>query len=123
MKLKIFKGTTRLTVSLALQFTHAFWPLPLPSPPLPYILLGTEQIHECPLLDLPTGVCTFYMDTTDPKTPAVAVSCGNFVYVFKNMRPYFKFTLPLLEVHTLAVVLFLFYVMGEIESAQVGVIS
>ena len=38
------------------------------------------------------------MDTTDPRTPAVAVSCGSFVYVFKNLRPYFKFTLPLLEV-------------------------
>jgi hypothetical protein len=51
-------------------------------------------------MEMPTGVCTFYMDTTDPRTPAVAVSCGSFIYVFKNLRPYFKFTLPLLEVGT-----------------------
>ena len=49
-------------------------------------------------MDLPTGVCTFYMDTTDPHTPAVAVASGAFVYVYKNLRPYFKFTLPNLEV-------------------------
>jgi len=38
------------------------------------------------------------MDTTDPHTPAVAVASGSFVYVYKNLRPYFKFTLPNLEV-------------------------
>ncbi len=54
--------------------------------------------YETPLLDLPTGVRTFYMDTTDPRTPAVAVASGSFVYVYKNLRPYFKFTLPSLEV-------------------------
>ena len=53
-------------------------------------------------MEMPTGVCTFYMDTTDPRTPAVAVSCGSFIYVFKNLRPYFKFTLPLLEVGNMA---------------------
>ena len=50
------------------------------------------------MLDLPTGVVTFYMDTTDPRTPAVAVAAGPFVYVYKNLRPYFKFALPHLEV-------------------------
>ena len=38
------------------------------------------------------------MDTTDPRTPAVAVAAGSFVYVYKNLRPYFKFTLPHLQV-------------------------
>ena len=56
-------------------------------------------MYETPLLDLPTGVCTFYMDTTDPRTPAVAIASGSFVYIYKNLRPYFKFTLPHLEVN------------------------
>ena len=38
------------------------------------------------------------MDTTDPRTPAVAVAAGPFVYVYKNLRPYFKFSLPHLQV-------------------------
>ena len=54
---------------------------------------------ETPLIDLPTGVCTFYMDDTAPKMPAVAVASGPFVYVYKNLRPYFKFALPTLEVN------------------------
>ena len=65
--------------------------------------LGTELSHETPLLDLPTGVVTFYMDTTDPRTPAVAVAAGSFVYVYKNLRPYFKFTLPQLQVREMVI--------------------
>ena len=66
----------------------------------PSVGKGTELSFETPLLDLPTGVATFYMDTTDPRTPAVAVAAGSFVYVYKNLRPYFKFTLPHLQVRT-----------------------
>jgi Bardet-Biedl syndrome 1 protein len=54
---------------------------------------------ETPLLDLPTGVCTFFMDDTMPRTPAVAVASGSYLYIYKNLRPYFKFTLPTLEVN------------------------
>ena len=52
-------------------------------------------MHETQLLDLPTAVCTFMMDTNEP---AVAVSSGTNVFIYKTIRPYFKFTLPLLEV-------------------------
>lgn len=58
------------------------------------------MMYETPLLDLPTGVCTFYMDTTDPHTPAIAVASGSFVYIYKNLRPYFKFTLPSLGLNS-----------------------
>jgi len=30
---------------------------------------------------------------------AIAVASGPFIYVYKNLRPYFKFTLPSLEIH------------------------
>ncbi|KAL5473056.1 hypothetical protein EMCRGX_G027497 [Ephydatia muelleri] len=60
---------------------------------------GTQLKFETPLLDLPTGICTFYMDTTIPRTPAIAVASGPFVYIYKNLRPYFKFTLPGLDLN------------------------
>ncbi|XP_074644382.1 BBSome complex member BBS1-like [Tubulanus polymorphus] len=60
---------------------------------------GTTLVSENALIDLPTGVVTFYMDTNEPRTPAVAVASGPFIYVYKNLRPYFKFTLPTLEVN------------------------
>ena len=54
---------------------------------------------ENTIIDLPTGVATFFMDQNEPRTPAVAVASGPFIYVYKNLRPYFKFTLPSLEIN------------------------
>ena len=39
------------------------------------------------------------MDQTEPRVPAVAVASGTQIYIYKNMKPYFKFQLPSLEVH------------------------
>ena len=63
------------------------------------VFKGTSLFMESAIIDLPTALVTFYMDTNDPCTPAVAVASGPFIYVYKNLRPYFKFTLPPLEVN------------------------
>ena len=63
------------------------------------VFKGTSLLMESAIIDLPTGLVTFYMDTNDPRTPAVAVASGPFIYVYKNLRPYFKFTLPPLEIN------------------------
>ncbi|PIK35715.1 putative Bardet-Biedl syndrome 1 protein, partial [Apostichopus japonicus] len=60
---------------------------------------GTSLVNENTIIDLPTGVATFYMDIIEPRVPAVAVASGPYLYVYKNLRPYFKFTLPPLEVN------------------------
>lgn len=39
------------------------------------------------------------MDQNEPRIPAVAVASGSHIYIYKNMRPYFKFTLPTLDIH------------------------
>ncbi|CAL8284178.1 unnamed protein product [Merluccius merluccius] len=62
---------------------------------------GTALVSESTLLDLPTGLVSFLMDLHEPRIPAVAVASGPFIYVYKNLRPYFKFTLPGLEVNAL----------------------
>ncbi|XP_077407528.1 BBSome complex member BBS1 isoform X2 [Vanacampus margaritifer] len=62
---------------------------------------GTALSSESVLLDLPCGLAVFFMDLHEPRTPAVAVASGPCVYVYKNLRPYFKFTLPGLDVNTL----------------------
>ena len=63
------------------------------------VFKGTTLFMESAIIDLPTALVTFYMDRNDPRTPAVAVASGPFIYVYKNLRPYFKFTLPTLEVN------------------------
>ncbi|MBN3313992.1 BBS1 protein, partial [Atractosteus spatula] len=62
---------------------------------------GTSLVSENTLLDLPAGLVAFLMDQHEPRTPAVAVASGPFIYIYKNLRPYFKFTLPPLEVNAL----------------------
>ncbi|KAJ7996328.1 hypothetical protein DPEC_G00235950 [Dallia pectoralis] len=62
---------------------------------------GTGLMSENMLLDLPTGLVSFLMDQHEPRTPAIAVASGPYIYVYKNLRPYFKFTLPPLEVNAL----------------------
>uniref|UniRef100_A0A673G7G0 BBSome complex member BBS1 n=1 Tax=Sinocyclocheilus rhinocerous TaxID=307959 RepID=A0A673G7G0_9TELE len=62
---------------------------------------GTGLLSESTLLDLPTGLVSFPMDLHEPRTPAIAVASGPFIYVYKNLRPYFKFTLPSLEANPL----------------------
>ncbi|XP_034049939.1 Bardet-Biedl syndrome 1 protein [Thalassophryne amazonica] len=62
---------------------------------------GTALMSENTLLDLPSGLVAFLMDLHEPRIPAIAVASGPCVYVYKNLRPYFKFTLPGLEVNAL----------------------
>ncbi len=38
-------------------------------------------------------------DSNTPRTPAVAVATGSSVYVYRNLRPYFKFALPAVDIH------------------------
>ncbi|XP_054846333.1 Bardet-Biedl syndrome 1 protein [Eublepharis macularius] len=62
---------------------------------------GTDLLSENALPDMPASVAAFLMEQHEPRTPAVAVASGPFVYVYKNLRPYFKFTLPPMEINPL----------------------
>lgn len=65
------------------------------------VFRGTSLVSESSLLDLPSGLVAFFMDLNEPRVPALAVASGPCVYVYKNLRPYFKFTLPGLELDPL----------------------
>uniref|UniRef100_A0A2I3GR35 Bardet-Biedl syndrome 1 n=1 Tax=Nomascus leucogenys TaxID=61853 RepID=A0A2I3GR35_NOMLE len=58
------------------------------------VLKGPLVITESPLPALPAAAATFLMEQHEPRTPALALASGPCVYVYKNLRPYFKFTLP-----------------------------
>ncbi|XP_023566372.1 Bardet-Biedl syndrome 1 protein isoform X2 [Octodon degus] len=58
------------------------------------VLKGPAVLAESPLPSLPAAVATFLMEQHDSRTPALALASGPCVYVYKNLRPYFKFTLP-----------------------------
>ncbi|ELK13297.1 Bardet-Biedl syndrome 1 protein [Pteropus alecto] len=58
------------------------------------VLKGPMVLTESPLPALPAAAATFLMDQHEPRAPALALASGPCVYVYKNLRPYFKFSLP-----------------------------
>uniref|UniRef100_A0A8C9B7J4 Bardet-Biedl syndrome 1 n=1 Tax=Prolemur simus TaxID=1328070 RepID=A0A8C9B7J4_PROSS len=58
------------------------------------VLKGPAVLTESPLPALPAAAATFLMEHHEPQAPALALASGPCVYVYKNLRPYFKFSLP-----------------------------
>ncbi|CAG9328763.1 unnamed protein product [Blepharisma stoltei] len=56
---------------------------------------GTSIAWESLLLDVPSAVAIYYSEIDAP--PNLAVASGSFIFIYKNSRPFFKFTLPNLE--------------------------
>lgn len=54
---------------------------------------NSEVKTQVNLLDVPTALCAFTMDRMSPLM-SVAVSAGPYVFVYRNLRPYFKFKVP-----------------------------
>ena len=46
------------------------------------------------LLGDPAALATFHLTDSTPRVPAVAVASGVHVYIYRNMRPYFRFVVP-----------------------------
>ncbi|KAK1335590.1 hypothetical protein QTO34_003382 [Cnephaeus nilssonii] len=65
------------------------------------VLKGPRVLTESPLSELPAAAATFLKDQHEPRTPALALASGPCVYVYKNLRPYFKFSLPQLPANPL----------------------
>lgn len=64
------------------------------------VIVGSRQVveREVALLENPTAVASFFSDEREPRLPAIAVAGGSHVFIYRNLRPFFKFKLPLLPV-------------------------
>jgi len=51
------------------------------------------------MVDPPCGVVGFYTENGEHRSSVTAVGAGDSVYIFKNMRPFFKYCLPHIEAH------------------------
>ncbi|XP_015124147.1 Bardet-Biedl syndrome 1 protein homolog [Diachasma alloeum] len=60
---------------------------------------GADQVTEHNMIEPPCGVVGFYSENAEPRSTAVAVGAGSSVYIYKNMRPHFKYCLPYLDAH------------------------
>ncbi len=57
---------------------------------------GTSLAQEINLLDVPCAMAVFYSQASAKAiaTPLVAVASGSYVYIYKKLRPHYKFQLP-----------------------------
>lgn len=55
---------------------------------------GTQIAWESQLMDMPVAVEVFYSEQGKPAVPSLAVASGANLFIYKNAKPYFKFTLP-----------------------------
>ncbi|KAL0480842.1 BBS1 [Acrasis kona] len=55
---------------------------------------GTQVVNESVILEEPVAVCSYYSDLKMPRKSIIAVGCGSFVFLYRNLQPFFKFTIP-----------------------------
>eukprot|EP00519_Triparma_laevis_P002041 CAMPEP_0182517722 /NCGR_PEP_ID=MMETSP1321-20130603/42803_1 /TAXON_ID=91990 /ORGANISM="Bolidomonas sp., Strain RCC1657" /LENGTH=477 /DNA_ID=CAMNT_0024725487 /DNA_START=120 /DNA_END=1549 /DNA_ORIENTATION=+ len=58
---------------------------------------GTSVVSEHQLLDQPVSMCVFYTSDSSSSTPAIGIAGGPYVFIYRHLRPYFKFTLPFVD--------------------------
>jgi Bardet-Biedl syndrome 1 protein len=63
------------------------------------VFKGASLIKESNLVDTPTALISLFMDNLQPRVPAIAVASGSSIYIYKNLRPSFQFTLPPIDVN------------------------
>jgi Bardet-Biedl syndrome 1 protein len=55
---------------------------------------GTQKQSEHALLDTPVAITSFISESTGNRQPNLAVAAGSHIYIYRNLRPYYKFVLP-----------------------------
>ncbi|XP_055384123.1 Bardet-Biedl syndrome 1 protein homolog [Condylostylus longicornis] len=64
---------------------------------------GTGMVSEQGLPGIPSSVKSFYIDEPEPKIPIIAVSIYSSVLFYRNLKPYYKFTLPEMTIEPLEI--------------------
>ena len=55
---------------------------------------NTQMISDHALLDVPVAIACYYPDTVSPRIPSIGVAAGPHIFIYRNLRPHYKFTVP-----------------------------
>ncbi|KUF77701.1 Bardet-Biedl syndrome 1 protein [Phytophthora nicotianae] len=58
---------------------------------------GSALHGEQAILGVPSALSYFYSDNNRPRIPAIAVASGPYIFIYRNFRPHYKFTVPSIE--------------------------
>ncbi|XP_063701971.1 LOW QUALITY PROTEIN: Bardet-Biedl syndrome 1 protein, partial [Culicoides brevitarsis] len=65
------------------------------------VFKGITLMSERGLPGFACGVSILYIDEHEPKIPIIAVALGSSVLLYRNLKPYFKYTLPSMDIEPL----------------------
>lgn len=56
---------------------------------------GGSLQTQLAIIDVPSATVPFFMDSGEAgRTPAIAVASGHYLYIYKSLKPFYKFQLP-----------------------------
>ncbi|POM61272.1 LOW QUALITY PROTEIN: Bardet-Biedl syndrome 1 family protein [Phytophthora palmivora] len=62
-------------------------------------MIYCSSLHgEQAVLGVPSALSYFYSDNNRPRIPAIAVASGPYIFIYRNFRPHYKFTVPSIEI-------------------------
>ena len=61
---------------------------------------GTTLVVEYALMDVPTALCVTYSDERPKRIPNLAVAAGSYVFLYRDMKPFRKWTCPTVQIAT-----------------------
>lgn len=62
------------------------------------IFRDMSTFFDSVLLGTPVAMVPLYTDTDNLDKPSIAIAAGPFVFIYRHLRPYFKFTVPSVEI-------------------------
>ncbi|KAK6103200.1 Ciliary BBSome complex subunit 1 family protein [Brugia pahangi] len=63
------------------------------------VFRGLQIIGANVLSDLPAALVSFNNENIQPSLASLAVACGSSILIYKNLKPFYKFTPPSLEIN------------------------
>ncbi|VDN18150.1 unnamed protein product [Gongylonema pulchrum] len=82
------------------------------------VFKGIQLIGESVLSDLPAAVAPFINEHVQPSSPSIAVACGASILIYKNLKPFYKFTPPSLEINPVEAEAWHHLEAGHIDTTQ-----
>jgi len=76
------------------------------------------DVKEHAIPDVPNAMACFYSEEGRPQFPSVAVAAGPFIFIFKDLRPFYKFKLPPVDIEPIESEVWISLKNGKMETPQ-----
>ncbi|VDK55414.1 unnamed protein product [Anisakis simplex] len=82
------------------------------------VFKGLTLIGESVLTDVPSAVVPFINELIQPTLPSIAISSGPSILIYKNLKPFYKFNIPAMEINDSEMEAWLHVEASQIDATQ-----